>query len=83
MRAWSMAWNTAEAPVPASAARVIQLRRTGKGCLSYLVGSARTAAVIDPSLDPEAYLTAAEQFGWRIAFVLETHLHADHLSRAR
>jgi glyoxylase-like metal-dependent hydrolase (beta-lactamase superfamily II)/rhodanese-related sulfurtransferase len=83
MRAWSLAWNTAEVPIPGSAARVIQLRRTGKGCLSYLVGSAGTAAVIDPSLDPEVYRRTAEQFGWRIVTVLETHLHADHLSRAR
>ena len=35
MRAWSLAWNAAEVPVPGSAATVVQLRRTGKGCLSY------------------------------------------------
>ena len=83
MRAWSLAWNTAEVRIPGSAARLIQIRRTGKGCLSYLVGSEGTAAVIDPSLDPEVYLRMAAQSGWRIGFVLETHLHADHLSRAR
>jgi glyoxylase-like metal-dependent hydrolase (beta-lactamase superfamily II)/rhodanese-related sulfurtransferase len=82
MRAWSLAWNMAEVALPESPAQVIQLRRTGKGCLSYLVGAAGTAAVIDPSLDPAVYLTLAEQSGWRIAYVLETHLHADHLSRA-
>lgn len=82
MRAWSLAWNTAEAPVAGSAAAVLQVRRTGKGCLSYLVAAGDDAAVIDPSLDPEIYLDLARQRGWRISYVLETHLHADHLSRA-
>jgi rhodanese-related sulfurtransferase len=36
MQAWSLAWNTAEVPVPGSEASVIQVRRTGKGCLSYV-----------------------------------------------
>ena len=40
MKAWSLAWNSAEIPLPGSAATVIQVRRTGKGCLSYLIGNA-------------------------------------------
>ncbi|HMP42476.1 MAG TPA: MBL fold metallo-hydrolase [Roseiflexaceae bacterium] len=83
MRAWSLAWNTANVALPESVAQVIQVRRTGKGCLSYIIGAAGVAAIIDPSLDPEIYCTLAAQAGWRIAYVLETHLHADHLSRAR
>lgn len=59
------------------------MRRTGKGCLSYLIGSEDEAAVIDPALDPEIYLTLAHQHGWRISHVLDTHVHADHLSRGR
>jgi glyoxylase-like metal-dependent hydrolase (beta-lactamase superfamily II) len=61
---------------------VLQVRRTGKGCLSYVLAAEGVAAVIDPSLDPEVYLDLARQRGWRISHVLETHLHADHLSRA-
>ncbi len=83
MKAWSMAWNTAEVSVPGTEARVIQVRRTGKGCLSYLIGSGGEAAVIDASLGPEVYVELAEQRGWKITRVLETHLHADHLSRSR
>lgn len=83
MKAWSLAWNVAEMRVPASAATVVQLRRTGKGCLSYLVGSNGVAAVIDPSVDPEVYLRLAAERGWEIAHVLDTHIHADHISRAR
>lgn len=83
MRAWSLAWNTAMVPVSGSTAQVVQVRRTGKGCLSYIVGADGIAAVIDPALDPQVYLALARQHGWTIAYVLETHLHADHLSRAR
>jgi glyoxylase-like metal-dependent hydrolase (beta-lactamase superfamily II) len=83
MKAWSLAWNSAEVPVDGTEARVIQVRRTGKGCLSYLVGSDSEAAVIDAALEPEVYLYLAHSYGWKITHVLDTHLHADHLSRSR
>ena len=31
MQAWSLAWNTAEVPLPGARSEVIQMRRTGKG----------------------------------------------------
>src|SRR5256886_4398576 len=83
MRAWSLAGNTADLSFSASTARIVQLRRTGKGCLSYLIGSQGEAVVIDASLDPQVYRRVAEGHGWRIRTVLDTHVHADHLSRAR
>jgi glyoxylase-like metal-dependent hydrolase (beta-lactamase superfamily II) len=83
MKAWSLAWNSAEVSVPGSDASVVQVRRTGKGCLSYLVGSGDEALVIDAVVDPEVYLELAAKNGWKIAGVVETHVHADHLSRAR
>lgn len=82
MKAWSLAWNEAELQT-AQGATVLQLRRTGKGCLSYIVGSHGEAAVIDPSLPADVYLREARARGWRIRHVLDTHVHADHLSRAR
>jgi glyoxylase-like metal-dependent hydrolase (beta-lactamase superfamily II) len=83
MKAWSLAWNVAEVLLSDPSVRVIQVRRTGKGCLSYIVGSAGEAAVIDPSVSPDVYLQIARRHGWSIRYVLETHVHADHLSRAR
>jgi glyoxylase-like metal-dependent hydrolase (beta-lactamase superfamily II)/rhodanese-related sulfurtransferase len=83
MRAWSLSWNTAEIPLPSSSAEVIQLRRVGKGCLSYLIASQGEAAVIDASLQSEVYLDLAKSRGWSITAVLDTHIHADHLSRSR
>ena len=31
MQAWSLAWNTAEVPLPGARAQVVQMRRTGTG----------------------------------------------------
>ena len=39
--------------------------------------------VIDASLDPQVYLDMAARHGWQITSVLDTHIHADHLSRSR
>jgi hydroxyacylglutathione hydrolase len=52
------------------------------GCASYLVGDAASgeAIVVDPAFAIGQYLEAAEAEGVRIARVLETHTHADHLS---
>jgi glyoxylase-like metal-dependent hydrolase (beta-lactamase superfamily II) len=82
MKAWSLAWNSADVPLPSSAATVIQVRRTGKGCLSYLIGCDGEAAVIDASLPPAVYQELAAERGWVITHVLDTHVHADHLSRS-
>jgi glyoxylase-like metal-dependent hydrolase (beta-lactamase superfamily II) len=82
MKAWSLAWNTAEVPVPETEARVVQVRRAGKGCLSYIVGSGGEAVVIDAALETEVYLRLVASYGWEISGVLDTHVHADHLSRS-
>jgi len=83
MKAWSQAWNSAKVHLNSGSVRVVQLRRTGKGCLSYLIGSQDQAAVIDASVSPEVYLDLASRLGWNISDVLDTHVHADHLSRSR
>jgi glyoxylase-like metal-dependent hydrolase (beta-lactamase superfamily II) len=83
MQAWSLAWNVAELPSFDEHIRVLQVRRTGKGCLSYLIGSDTEAAVIDAAVDAEVYRSLAAQQGWRITAVMDTHIHADHLSRSR
>jgi glyoxylase-like metal-dependent hydrolase (beta-lactamase superfamily II)/rhodanese-related sulfurtransferase len=81
MKAWSLSWNTAEIPI--DNALVTQIRRTGKGCLSYLISAGREAFVIDASLPPELYRSIAERLRVRIRRVLDTHTHADHLSRSK
>jgi hydroxyacylglutathione hydrolase len=52
------------------------------GCASYLVGDeqAGVAVVVDPPYYIEPVLEEAERQGVRLAAVLETHTHADHVS---
>jgi glyoxylase-like metal-dependent hydrolase (beta-lactamase superfamily II)/rhodanese-related sulfurtransferase len=83
MKAWSLAWNTAQISLSSGTTQALQVRRTGKGCLSYIVASGGEAAVIDPSVAPEVYRKLAADHDWKIRWVLDTHIHADHLSRAR
>jgi hydroxyacylglutathione hydrolase len=53
--------------------------------ISYLFGCGGRAAgaVVDPVGDVEPYMRAAEAAGMRIHFVIDTHIHADHLSSGR
>jgi hydroxyacylglutathione hydrolase len=41
------------------------------------------ALVVDPARDPSAYLAVAGRRGLEIAYVVETHLHADFLTGSR
>src|SRR5262249_58161929 len=53
--------------------------------ISYLFGCGgkAAAAVVDPVGDIQPYLQAADNAGMRIHFVIDTHVHADHLSAGR
>jgi len=57
-----------------------------RGCLSYLVTDAegRAAALVDPSAEIplETYLTEVEKHASMLAYLIETHTHADHVSSA-
>jgi glyoxylase-like metal-dependent hydrolase (beta-lactamase superfamily II) len=56
-----------------------------RSCASYLIGcpSERVAAIVDPQRDPTDYESAAARSGLRITEVIESHIHADHVSGAR
>lgn len=53
--------------------------------ISYLFGCGGkvAGAVVDPVGGIEPYLRAADQAGMRIHFVIDTHIHADHVSAGR
>jgi glyoxylase-like metal-dependent hydrolase (beta-lactamase superfamily II) len=53
--------------------------------VSYLLGCGGKAsgAVVDPVRDIARYLEAAEASGLGIRYVIDTHIHADHLSPGR
>ncbi|MHC5025088.1 MAG: MBL fold metallo-hydrolase [Planctomycetota bacterium] len=84
MRSWSLAHTEARPPLEKPPGAVfLQVRRNGKGCLSYLLGHDGAAAVIDPCVDATIYTDLATREGLTIGLVIETHVHADHISRAR
>ncbi|MBL6614570.1 MAG: MBL fold metallo-hydrolase [Reyranella sp.] len=62
-----------------------QFRHADPVALSYLFGCGgkASAAVVDPVGDIEPYLAAAEDAGMRILYVVDTHIHADHVSAGR
>ncbi|MDO9008838.1 MAG: MBL fold metallo-hydrolase, partial [Thiobacillus sp.] len=57
-----------------------QMVRPARGCLSHVLVSEHVAAVFDPGRHIEHYHELAAAVGARIERVLDTHLHADHLS---
>ena len=62
-----------------------QLFHEGMAAASYLIGciAKGEAAVIDPALPAETYITLAAEKGLQIKVVLETHMHADYYSTGR
>ena len=52
---------------------------------SYIFGcgGCEICAVVDPLDDIERYQEAAQALGMRIAYVIDTHAHADHISGGR
>ena len=62
----------------------MRLRQLNDGpCRTYLVASEKTrqAALVDPVLDRvDDYLKLLEREKWRLAYIIDTHTHADHIS---
>lgn len=81
LKAWSLAWNTAILSFPNF--QIIQFRRTGKGCLSYILIADNEAIIIDASLEVEVYEQYLKAQNLGLKYVIETHIHADHLSRSK
>ena len=55
-----------------------------RGCLGYIVASARQAAIFDPELEMvEPMLDFVFEHGLKPAYIVDTHTHADHISGAR
>ena len=57
-----------------------QIDRYGKGCLSYVVLAGGQAIVVDASRHLDVYEAFLRERGATVVQVLDTHVHADHLS---
>jgi hydroxyacylglutathione hydrolase len=55
------------------------------GCASYLIASRQTgeAAIVDPAITTEQYDALLAERSFHLRYVIDTHVHADHVSGAR
>ncbi|OMP66301.1 MBL fold metallo-hydrolase [Domibacillus epiphyticus] len=83
MKAWSEYLEPIKVGDLIGGGSIYQFVRLGKGCLSYLIESEGNGAVIDTNRMLETYEQFAEEHGIRITHLLDTHLHADHISGGR
>jgi glyoxylase-like metal-dependent hydrolase (beta-lactamase superfamily II) len=79
------AWNRLLVPMEITGlpgdVRVWQFQRPAKACLSYLVGiPGQSCIIVDPTRQPEPYLDLAKEHSMTVTHVVDTHVHADHIS---
>lgn len=79
--AWNRLLVPVEIPRLPAPVRVWQFQRVAKACLSYVVGvPGENCVIVDPTRQPQPYLDLAAEHQMRVTHVLDTHVHADHIS---
>lgn len=83
---WNSVYDIASiSDMDSSPVRIWQIRRLSKGCMSYMVASTydKSAIVIDATCEiDKAISKIVNENGFRITKLIDTHMHADHLSGA-
>ena len=83
MNGWASVFDAVELEVEGPGT-VVQFQRPSSGCLSYLVAEGGAAAVVDPlRAFTDRYVAVAEEYDATVEHVLDTHIHADHVSGVR
>jgi glyoxylase-like metal-dependent hydrolase (beta-lactamase superfamily II) len=80
---WSTIYDTAIVDTDSDILKIWQIRRVSKGCMSYVIASLKDkkATIIDATCKIETVLKdILEENGIKITRVIDTHMHADHLS---
>jgi len=80
MNAWAAYHRTVRVSGPGDGFAIYQFARPAKGCLSYLVVAGKDALIVDCTRFGDLYQSFAEQLGVHVVGVVDTHLHADHVS---
>ena len=85
MEAWSMVYDVTPIATSNDDLVILQMQRRSKGCLGYVVGSkeAGEAALVDVTRATDEFVGAARDYGFKITHILDTHIHADHISAGR
>lgn len=84
MNGWADIYNRREIPINNTGLSVYQYSRPSSGCLSYMVVSNNEGILIDP-LDrfTHKYVKDIKRENINIKYVVDTHIHADHISGLR
>jgi len=82
MEEWSKVYEVVPIETRNDDLVVQQVQRRAKGCLGYIVGSqkAEEAIVVDATRQTAQFKVAAQNAGLAITRVVDTHVHADHIS---
>jgi len=83
MKAWSEHLEPVKVSDLKGGGAIYQFVRIGKGCLSYMVVSNGEAAIVDATRMTDVFVDFAQKMDVKITNVLDTHLHADHISGGR
>lgn len=83
MKSWSEYLNPVKLGDLKDGGSIYQFVRIGKGCLSYFIESNGEAIIVDSTRTVDAYIDFAKENNVTIKHVLDTHLHADHISGGR
>ncbi|PSP94238.1 MBL fold metallo-hydrolase [Halobacteriales archaeon QS_4_62_28] len=82
MRGWARVYEAYE--IETERATVLQYQRPSSGCLGYAIISDGTAAVVDPLRTVTGrYSDDAAARDATVEYVIDTHIHADHVSGLR
>ena len=80
---WNSVYDTAAINDSTSPVRIWQIRRVSKGCMGYMIASDKKAIVIDATCEIDnAISKIVNENDLKITKVIDTHMHADHLSGA-
>lgn len=87
MAAWNQVYDVAEVLLrnnsrrDGNQLRIWQVRRVSKGCMGYVIASGNAATVIDCTCDLDrSVLRLVEDNALKVENVIDTHMHADHVS---
>jgi glyoxylase-like metal-dependent hydrolase (beta-lactamase superfamily II) len=83
MKSWSEHLEPVKVGDLKDGGSIYQFVRIGKGCLSYMVISDGEAAVVDAVRITEPFEKLAKENNAQIKHIMDTHLHADHISGGR
>jgi glyoxylase-like metal-dependent hydrolase (beta-lactamase superfamily II)/rhodanese-related sulfurtransferase len=84
MTGWSKLYDVAPIDIESNITlKIWQIRRISKGCMSYVIASTKEkkAIIIDATCEIDTVINnLLQENGFTVSKVLDTHMHADHLS---